>query len=106
MAVTHLSEDNFKRLVLESDKPVLVDFWAEWCGPCRMLAPVIEELSDELDGVARVCKLDVDEAGETAAAYGVMSVPTVIIFKDGRECERLVGYRARKDLEAAVRAQL
>lgn len=106
MSAIHLKEEDFDKTVLHNPLPVLVDFWATWCGPCRMLAPVIEELSDEFDGVAEVCKLDVDDAGDTAAAYEVMSIPTVIIFKNGKEHKRLVGYRAKEEFAAALRAAL
>jgi thioredoxin 1 len=90
--VTHLSETNFKTEVLEAKEPVLVDFWAPWCGPCKMIGPLIEELSDEYQGKAKICKLDVDENSATASDYGVMSIPTMIIFKGGQEINRLVGF--------------
>lgn len=98
MALKHLNDESFKTMITGSGKPVVVDFWADWCGPCRMLAPVIEELADELEGKAEVCKLDVDEAEETAEEYGVMSIPTIILFAGGEEKERIVGVRSKEDL--------
>ncbi|MFH1305145.1 MAG: thioredoxin, partial [Candidatus Omnitrophota bacterium] len=84
--------------VLESDLPVLVDFWAEWCGPCRMLAPVIEKMSREYEGRLKVCKLDVDTGQQTASGYGVMNIPTLLVFKGGEEVARIVGMVAEQDL--------
>ena len=91
MAVNIFSEDNFTESVLNSEKPVLVDFWASWCMPCRMLGPVIEQLAQDYEGKAVIGKVDVDEQGELAMRYGVMSIPTVIFFKDGKEIHREVG---------------
>lgn len=90
MAVVHLNKDNFKTEVLESKEPVLVDFWAAWCGPCQMLGPVIEEIADEVTN-AKICKLDVDANQELAKEYRVMSIPTLIVFKDGQIAKREVG---------------
>lgn len=98
MPANHINKDSFQTEVIDSKIPVLVDFWAAWCGPCRMLAPIIEELSDELDGKISVCKLDVDEAGEISETYGVMSIPTLILFVNGEEKERIVGLRSKADL--------
>jgi thioredoxin 1 len=92
---TVLTSKNFDSVVLNSEQPVLVDFWAEWCGPCQFLGPVIEELSAEYDGRVSVCKLNVDDEGELAAKYGVMSIPTVIAFTGGKETERYVGVRPK-----------
>ncbi len=89
--VIHLSDSTFKSEVLEAQEPVLVDFWAPWCGPCKMIGPVIEEISAEYEGKAKICKLNVDESKTIADDYGVMSIPTTIIFKAGREVNRLVG---------------
>ena len=85
-----LDNSNFDQ-VLAQEKPVLVDFWATWCGPCRMVAPIIEQVAAEFDGKAIVGKVDVDECGELAMRYGVMSIPTVIVFKNGEPVEQLVG---------------
>jgi thioredoxin 1 len=85
------TEQNFKSEVLESKVPVLVDFWAEWCGPCRMIAPAIEELSKEFDGKAKIAKVNVDEQPNLAGQYGVRSIPTLLFFRDGKVVEQLVG---------------
>ena len=106
MSATHLYSDNFEKVISSSQTPAVVDFWASWCNPCRMLAPVIEDLSDVLDGKAGVYKLDVDEAGDVAAAYGVMSIPTIIIFVGGTEKERIVGFRSKEDLLKIVEKYL
>ena len=90
MAVLHLNEEEFRTL-LKDDKPLLVDFWAGWCGPCKMLAPVIEELAVQYDGTVSVAKVDIDENQALAMAYGVMNIPTVILFQKGNEVDRLVG---------------
>ena len=87
----HFTDANFKSEVLESDQPVLVDFWAVWCGPCHALAPTIEELAEQYDGSIKVGKLDVDENPQTAADYGIRSIPTVLIFKNGEIIDSLVG---------------
>lgn len=93
-----LSSENFKEEVLNSEKPVLVDFYADWCGPCKMMAPIVEELARELDGKAKVGKINVDENSDIAVEYNVMSIPTLIIFKNGKEEKRLVGLRDKEEL--------
>ncbi|MEC7454188.1 MAG: thioredoxin, partial [Bacteroidota bacterium] len=86
-----ITDSTFDKIVLQSDKPVLVDFWAAWCGPCRMVGPIIDELSSEYDGKAIVGKVDVDNNQEFAAKYGVRNIPTVLLFKDGELVDRKVG---------------
>jgi len=94
----HLTDATFEKEVLESDLPVLVDFWAPWCGPCRMVAPVIKELAAEFDGRMVVAKLNTEENSESAIKYGIMSIPSMIIFKDGQEAERMIGARPKQAL--------
>lgn len=106
MAITHLYNDNFAEIVQGSELPALVDFWATWCGPCRMIAPIVEEISDEYDGRLNVFKVDVDEAEQVAMQFGIMSIPTLMIFQDGEEQERIVGYRSKEDLVAIVEKYL
>ena len=100
------TDENFATEVLQSDKPVLVDFWAVWCGPCKMIAPSVEELADEFEGKAKVGKLDVDNNQESAIKYGVRSIPTVLIFKDGKVHDTIIGavpkVQLKKKLEAAL----
>ncbi len=89
--ITELTDSNFHEEVKGSDEPILVDFWAEWCGPCKAIAPMLEEIATEQAGKLRIAKLNVDEAPQTAQEYGVMSIPTLILFKDGEMQHRLVG---------------
>ncbi len=99
------TDDNFATEVLQSDKPVLVDFWAVWCGPCKIIAPFVEELAGELEGKAKVGKLDVDNNQESAIKYGVRSIPTVLIFKGGKVVDTIIGavpkIQLKQKLEAA-----
>lgn len=100
--IINLTENNFKSEVLEATAPVLVDFWAAWCGPCRMLAPVVEELGADYQGKAKVCKMNVDENAKTAQDYGVMSIPTMLLFKDGKEVNRMVGFMPKENVAKAL----
>ena len=106
MSVLHITKENFEAEVLNSDKPVLVDFFATWCGPCRMVAPFIEQLAAEYEGRAVVGKVDVDEAAELAQRYGVMSIPTLIVLKGGKVVEQAVGARGKADIAAMIERQL
>ncbi|NDL67714.1 thioredoxin [Anaerotalea alkaliphila] len=101
-----LSDATFKEQVLESDVPVLVDFYADWCGPCKMIAPIVEELGKKFEGKAKVGKLDVDSNGVTAQQYRVMSIPTLLIFKDGKVVDTIVGAVPKQHLEAKLNAVL
>ena len=91
--IVNLNSSNFEDEVMKSDVPVLVDFWAAWCGPCRMIAPIIDQLADEFDGKAKIAKVNVDEERELATRYRVMSIPTLIIFKDGQIVDQTMGAR-------------
>ena len=97
-----LTNENFQSEVLNSEIPVLVDFYADWCGPCKMLAPIINELSDEYAGKVKVCKINVDEQGETAAKYGIQSIPTVMLFKNGEVVETMMGFRPKDAFKAML----
>lgn len=87
----HLTDDMFEQEVLKSDVPVLIDFWAAWCGPCRMIAPIVEELANEYEGKAKITKLDVDNNQNTAQQYGIRSIPTILIFKGGEVVDSIIG---------------
>ncbi|MHB1002005.1 MAG: thioredoxin [Armatimonadota bacterium] len=94
--VTIITDDNFDAEVLQSSIPVAVDFWAPWCGPCRMLGPIMEQVAEEIGDSAKICKLDVDDNKSIAAKYGIMSIPTVIIFKNGQIVNQFTGVRQRQ----------
>jgi thioredoxin 1 len=97
MSYVTLIDSNFEEEVLKSDKPVFVDFWATWCPPCRVLGPIIEELAGEYKDKAKIAKLDVDQSQETASKYGVMSLPTVVLFKNGNPVKSLVGVQPKEN---------
>lgn len=100
--VLTLTAANWEAEVEQSATPVLVDFWAVWCGPCRMIAPIIDELAAEYEGTVKVGKLNVDENNALAAKYGVMSIPTLLVFKKGEPVERIVGFQPKKELKTKI----
>jgi thioredoxin 1 len=100
------TQDNFKANVLETDKVAVVDFWAVWCGPCRMVGPIIDELSNEMSDVANIGKVNVDEQGDIAAEYGIRNIPTILIFKNGEIVDKQVGACSKADLEAKIKAHV
>lgn len=102
MSVKHFSNDTFQSEVLQGSGPILVDFWVPWCGPCKMLGPVIDGLADELSGKAVVGKVNIDDEPDLAAKYGVVTIPTIILFKDGQEVNRLVGVQSKLTLTQMV----
>lgn len=97
MEVT-LTKDNFNEEVITSNIPVLIDFWATWCGPCMMLSPIVEEVANELEGKVKVCKVNIDEQEELAAQYGIMVIPTLLIIKDGKVIKKTTGYMSKEEL--------
>lgn len=101
-----LTDDNFEQEVIKSDKPVLIDFWAVWCGPCKIIAPVVEELAAEYDGKAKIGKLDVDENNQTSIKYGVRSIPTLLIFKDGKIKDTIIGAVPKAQIVQKLNAAL
>ena len=98
MELVTITDDNFEQEVINSDKPVLIDFWAVWCGPCRMIAPIVEELATEYDGKVKIGKLDVDSNQQTSIKFGVRSIPTILIFKDGQIKETIIGAVPKKNI--------
>ena len=106
MAVLNATGENFEKEVLKSELPVLVDFWAEWCGPCRMVGPVVEELAEELQGKLKVVKVNVDQAQDVAGSYQIMSIPTMILFKGGEVVEQIVGAVSKDHLAQKIKAKL
>lgn len=106
MSAQHFSDSDFDQEVLKSELPVLVDFYAEWCGPCRLAAPIIEELSEKYEGKLKIGKIDVDKSNRSAMQFGVMSIPTVIVFKDGKEVDRQVGFGGREAYEMLIKKVL
>jgi thioredoxin 1 len=104
MAMTHFTDSNFESEVLRSDVPVLVDFFAEWCGPCRSLTPIVEELAKDYAGKLKVGKIDIDHSKSTPSKYGIMAVPTIILFKNGREMDKITGLKPKADLRKRIEA--
>ena len=98
MSLVNLNSENFKKEVLEEEKPVLIDFWAEWCGPCRMMAPVVDEIAENMQDSVKVCKVNIDENQELAEKYEVMSIPTFIVIKNGKEVGRTIGVQPKEQL--------
>ena len=101
-----VNDDNFQKEVLESEGLVLVDFWAPWCMPCRMLAPTIEEIAEEMDGKIKVCKMNVDENVQYPQEYGIMSIPTVMLFKDGQVVETMIGLQPKEEIVKTIQEHL
>ena len=101
-----LTKNNFETEVVKSDKLVIVDFWAQWCGPCRAVSPIMDELATEFDGRAKIAKVNVDEENELAAKFRVMSIPTVIVFKGGEVAEKLVGLRTKEEFSKLLEKNL
>src|SRR3989338_5093322 len=106
MAVASVTEKNFEAEVLKADKPVLVDFWAEWCGPCKMISPIVDEISEELQGTLKVVKVNVDDAQDLAGRYNIMSIPTLLVFKSGKPVEQIVGAMPKNQLLAKIKAKI
>ncbi len=102
MDVRHVTKKDFDSEVADPRLPVLVDFWAPWCGPCRMLAPVLDELAGEMNGKVKILKVNVDEEPELASKFGVMSIPTVIAFKQGKATNKVVGFRSKEDFKNMI----
>jgi len=104
--ILDFTDQNFDSDVLGSDLPTLVDFWAEWCAPCKMIAPTVESLADEFDGKLKVGKMNIDENPSTPTKFGIRGIPTLIIFKGGKVVEQIVGVRSKSDLKAAIEKSL
>jgi thioredoxin 1 len=106
MAEKNLTDNSFDEEIMNSDTPVLVDFWAEWCGPCKMVAPILDEIAEEKSGSMRLAKLNIDDNIRTAQRFGVMSIPTMILFKNGEEVRRIVGAMGKSKLAAEIEEYL
>jgi thioredoxin 1 len=100
--IVTLTQDNFEKEALQSTTPVLVDFWAEWCGPCKMIAPVLDELATEYQGKVKIGKVNVDDHQNLAAQYGIRSIPTLLVLKNGQVAEQMIGAKSKRDLKASL----
>ncbi len=100
--IINLTNETFEETVLKSDKPVVVDFWATWCGPCRMVGPIMDELADDFDGKVQIAKVNVDDQGELAAKFKIMSIPTILTFKNGELAEKVVGARSKDEFSEMI----
>ena len=105
MSVQHITDDEYENAVLKSETPVLVDFWASWCGPCKMVGPILEELSEELSGV-KIVKIDIDQNNAWAGKLGIMSIPTMLIYKDGEVVAKQVGALPKEELKGFIQAHI
>ena len=103
MSVLSLNANNFDEEVMHSDKPVLIDFWASWCGPCKMMSPVIDAIAEEMGDSIKVCKINIDEEQNLAVKYNVMSIPTFIVLKDGKEVDRSVGVQSKDEIKGMLK---
>jgi thioredoxin 1 len=100
--IINLTQENFEKEVLQSPKPVLVDFWAEWCGPCKMIGPLLDELATEYDGKVKIGKINTDEQQQLASQYGINSIPTLLFFKNGQVVNQMIGARSKRDFKTAL----
>ena len=100
--IVTLTQESFPTEVLQSQTPVLVDFWAEWCGPCKMIAPILDELAEEYEGRVRIGKVNIDEQQNLAAEYGIRAIPTLLLFNQGQVAEQIVGLKSKRDLKASL----
>ncbi|MBN2881087.1 thioredoxin [Candidatus Woesearchaeota archaeon] len=102
MAIVHITKENFESEITKSELPVVIDFWAEWCGPCRMMAPVFEELSKEYDGKVKFAKVNTDQASGVATQFGIQSIPTLVVLKNGKESSRIIGFGPKPAIKSKI----